>query len=160
MSSKLKYHQNRNVTKNEMSPQLKSNQNWNVTNTEMSPKLKCHQNWNIAKTEKSSKLKGFRFYVLLLMSTVYWLPLKDFCKFIFCQSISFWFIHFFEFFLKVNFKYKKKRVEYHFSCSSSPMTKMLPILKCYQITKCHQNQNPRGRPWLPWSCFSNFHNFI
>ena len=56
MSTKLKSHQNWNITKTEMLPKLKCHrtkchQNWNVTKTKMSPKLKCHQNWNITKTE-------------------------------------------------------------------------------------------------------------
>ena len=60
MSSKLKYYQNWNVTKTDMSPRQKCHQNWIVTKTEMSAKLKCHQNWNVMKTEMLPKLKCYQ----------------------------------------------------------------------------------------------------
>ena len=55
MSTKLKCHQNWNVTKTQMSPKPKCYQKWKVTKTEMSQKLKWHQNWNVTKTEMSPK---------------------------------------------------------------------------------------------------------
>ena len=60
MSSKLKYYQNWNVTKTDMSPKLKCHQNWNFTKTKVSPKLNCHQNWNFIKTELSLKLNCYQ----------------------------------------------------------------------------------------------------
>ena len=53
MKPKLKWHQNSNVTKTEMSPKLKCLKKLNVTKTEMLPKLKfyqilkSHQNLNL-----------------------------------------------------------------------------------------------------------------
>ena len=50
--AKLKYYQNWNVTKTDMSPKLKCHQIWNVTKTEVSPKLNCHQNWSFIKIKE------------------------------------------------------------------------------------------------------------
>ena len=62
MLPKLKFHQdwchqNKKVTKIELSPKLKCHQNWNITKTEMSPKIKFHQKLMVTKTRISSKLK-------------------------------------------------------------------------------------------------------
>ena len=64
MSSKLKYCENLNVTKTDMSPKQKCHQDWVVTKTELSPKLICHQSWNVFKAAMSPKLKcNLNFYV-------------------------------------------------------------------------------------------------
>ena len=66
MSPKIKWHQNANVTKMQMSSKSKCHQNANVTKTQMSPKckypktqmspkLKCHQIANNTKTQMSPK---------------------------------------------------------------------------------------------------------
>ena len=45
ISHTLKYHQNRKITKTEMSSKLKCHK------TDTSPKLKCHWNGNVTKTK-------------------------------------------------------------------------------------------------------------
>ena len=61
MSPKLKYHQNFDIAKTEISPKVICNQKGHITNrnvsiTEKSLKLKCYQNKSVIKTEMSPKL--------------------------------------------------------------------------------------------------------